>query len=147
MKDSTINRELKRLESELLNPKNRRSVLLTLDWVKSVPEEAGVYGWFESGSLIYVGETGLLRKRMNDARTTKHHSLRRSLGNERFRRRKGFAEATTKKKFVPPIETALDSLMKTLEVCMVPVLFGRKEFEEFIVCDYDPEYNRRGKRS
>jgi hypothetical protein len=147
MKISTIDREVKRLEGELLDSNNHSPVLLNLKWAKSMPHESGVYGWFENAELIYIGETGMLWKRMNDARTTQHHSLRRSLGNERFRSYKGFRHVTGKDRFVPLIENGLDRLMKTMAVSVLPVEFGRKEFEEHVVCEHDPKYNQKGERA
>lgn len=56
----------------------------TWKWMKQFPSGPGVYAIFELGELAYVGESGSLRGRMGDLLDTRHHTLRRSLGEERF---------------------------------------------------------------
>ena len=146
MDESATQQELARLEAILLDPTRRAPVNLTREWAFSFPREAGVYAWFEGPELIYVGESGLLWERLDDARVTMHHSLRRSLGNERLCQLQGFAKVNNKTRFVPELESKLDEILRTLLICAVSVRFGRKEFEEFMSAKHRPRYNKQEKR-
>jgi hypothetical protein len=146
MDASATSLELSRLEAILLDPARRVPVALTREWAFAFPREAGVYAWFEDGKLIYVGESGLLWERLDDARVTMHHSLRRSLGNERLCQLQGFVKVNNKTRFVPELEAKLDDILKALFVCAVPVSFGRKEFEEFMIAKHRPRYNKKERR-
>ena len=147
MKKLTIEKELKRLEKILFSKSNRSLAYSTDDWFDLIKPDPGVYGWFENGKLIYIGETGNLRKRIKDAFRTRNHSFRRHLGNDRLKHFKGFTIGTTKDNFPDKIERSLDKTMKKLEVSVVPIAFGRKEFEEYIYDKHkDSLTNIRGKR-
>ena len=125
---------------------NRKPASLTREWSKAMPGEPGVYAWFEGNNLIYVGESGLLCDRLDDARRTYNHTLRRSLGRTRFSKLKHYRPATGSKKFPANIEKRLDDLMKTLTVSVVPVPFGRTEVEEYMKEKYGPMHNDKYRR-
>lgn len=146
MNDSQITAELERLELELMDPKLREPVLLNTEWASGMPNEAGVYAWFDGDELIYVGETGLMAKRMGDARRTVNHTLRRSIGADRFSGESGYEPATSKNKFPTAIEERLDGYMKTLSVAALVVKFGRTELEEHVVDKHNPKYNSKKRR-
>jgi hypothetical protein len=60
---------------------------------------------------------------------------------------KGFAPATSRKKFIDVIEDMLNShIQKNLTVCCIEVALGRKELEEKIQNELKPEYNQKGQR-
>ncbi|HMM52582.1 MAG: hypothetical protein LC130_16785 [Bryobacterales bacterium] len=112
-----------------------------------VPSTPGIYAIYEKGELIYVGESGCLKERIGDLFRTKNHSLRRSLGAERFRHFPGFVPATTKQDFTAEVEAALNSLYQNcLSILIVPVEFGRKEIEEQFVDAGGNLRNKRGRR-
>lgn len=131
-----------------LSSKESTAISLTLEWVKSFPKsrgekDAGVYLILLDGDVVYVGETSSIRSRMNDLRNTKNHTVRRNLGNEMFQNHPKFYRATSKKSFVPEIESQLEEFMeKHLEVKFIHLALGRKELEEYIIDTLDtPKYN------
>jgi GIY-YIG catalytic domain len=95
----------------------------------TIPNEAGVYALYEgTEKLIYVGETGNLRERMNEINRTVNHSFRKQLGANRF------GGIKSKKKFPDDIEALLDIFFKEhLYVSFIEVNFGRLEIETFII--------------
>jgi len=125
---------LQALRKKLLHPDNWHSIQLTRTWTKKVPPVAGVYILKENGAIIYVGESGNLRKRMEDLLDSRHHTVRRTLGEKLFASEEDFVIATTKKKFPARIETLLnDHIGANLSMAYIPVTLGRKELEELIV--------------
>lgn len=120
---------------------------LSRDWASQFPEEAGVYSVFDDDELIYIGETGSLCERMADFLNSSHHILRRKLGNTLFKDLEGFNKATSKKRFPDHIEEKVIDYMKShLTAKAVVVPFGRTEIEEFLIANYQPIYNKKGKR-
>ena len=83
--------------------------------------------------IPYVGETSNLKERMRDFDDTRHHTLRRTIGQKKFGDVDGFEKATTKKKFPPHIEKLVDDYFReNLTISYLPMYFGRMELEEFI---------------
>lgn len=117
-------------------------------WRKStVPDFPGVYALFEKikdeYKLIYIGETGNLRDRMNDVCRTVNHTFRRQLGNKRF-----MVEKQKKKKFADEVEAALNAFFDNhLYVSFLQVNFGRTEIESHLVTKYQNQlFNSETKR-
>lgn len=133
----------------LNNKRNRSEVLLTKEWTYNFPKEAGVYLFFEDGDLKYVGETGKLQGRIKDLLNTKHHTLRRSVGEAKFKSHKGYTKADSRNSYGKVIEQKLNKCFKEhFTISYYPILIGRKEFEEWIF-DKHPKvifYNKRKKR-
>ena len=77
----------------LVDSSAAKEIRLTSDWAKSVTEKQGVYVIFAGNVLAYVGESGCIRKRMKDLLDSRHHQLRRNLGEALFSNRKGFRKA------------------------------------------------------
>lgn len=151
MNKKEINRYFLGLEFQLKKEINRQSIQLDLKWIKSLKnlDLPGVYIFFENNQPCYVGETGNLKKRMNDLRNTKNHTLRRNFGHKHFQNHSKFSKASAKKSFDLEIETLLVKMMvKNLTVSLLPVSLGRKEFEEYLCKKYDllNKYNLRSKR-
>lgn len=146
MKEKEIKSAIAEYERLILSKENRQDVELTRGWAKTKPEEAGVYAFFEKDRIVYVGETGLLQGRMNDIRNTLNHTLRRSIGEKKFSNVKGYEKASSKKKFPKHIEEKVENYLLELEVSILPVRFGRTEFEEYLVEKYDPIFNKKTKR-
>ncbi len=125
----------------------RQKFSFSENWFQEIPLEAGIYGIFNQNKLIYIGETGSLRGRMRDLGRTVNHQFRRSVGKNMFSRVKGFEEASSRKKFPLNIEKKLNKWMEQkLEIAVLPILFGRKEIEEYICKEYKPKCNTRVKR-
>lgn len=140
---------LQSLKHSLLDPDNWRPITLTREWVELAPDEAGVYVLKHMGELVYVGETGNLRGRMQDLLNSRQHSVRRTLGKKLFSDHEGFAPATERVKFPDHIETLLNSHFTTnLSIAYLEVSLGRKELEELIDSELNPLFrlNKRGKR-
>lgn len=151
MTETQITNYLEGLEQKLIAKSNRQPIDLDLPWIKTLKNlnTSGVYLFFEDNKPCYVGETGNLKKRMNDLRNTKNHTLRRNFGHKYFFNHNEFFKATSKLSFNPEIEILLEKLMnEKLSVSLLPVEFGRKEFEEFICSKYEllNKYNLRSKR-
>ncbi|MBC3926697.1 GIY-YIG nuclease family protein [Undibacterium sp. CY21W] len=114
---------------------------------KEYPKGAGVYCIFRDGTPIYVGESGDLPARMKDLFRTVNHSFRRSLGTYLYAQRSNFVEASSSKKFPSELEDDLTKYMESeLTVVVTPIVLGRKEVEEVIYKNYQPQFNVRGQR-
>ncbi|MCD9853362.1 hypothetical protein LUD75_01495 [Epilithonimonas sp. JDS] len=98
LSDILIEAEIKLFSSEKLKFKKDKT------WREnSIPKSPGVYALFEGTEiLLYVGETGNLRARMNEINRTVNHSFRKQLGFTKF---KGIKSS---KKFDDDIEKQLD---------------------------------------
>lgn len=144
-----VDKYLDKLKSDLLNNSHWRNVSLTTDWANTFPDEAGVYALKEDNQIIYVGETGNIRGRMKDLLDSRHHTVRRTIGERYFSKIKGFRKATTKLRFPDKIEQMVnDYILKNIKVSHLEVPLGRKELEELIEGEIhkDVRLNKRGKR-
>lgn len=112
------------------------------------PNKAGVYSVFEQCELIYIGESGNLKKRLRDLRNTKNHSLRRKLGEKLYSQLKSYFPASSKESFPDTIEDKLTNYMEqNLFILALPTNACRKEIEEQAVKKYKKKLlNTRGKR-
>ena len=144
-----VNAFLLNLKNKLLANDNWEKIELSRKWTSNFPKKAGVYVLKRDDKLIYVGESGNLKGRMNDLLDSRHHSVRRTLGKNLYVNIEGFVQATTKTKFPDNIEKLLDKyISKNIKIAYLTVLLGRKELEEFIEKDIDENFklNKRGKR-
>ena len=119
---------------------------LTRSWTKSQPSEAGVYMLFEKDKPVYVGESGSIAGRITDMLDSRHHTVRRAMGEKRFSDIEGYKKATSKSKHPEHIEALVQEAMARLKLCVLPIKIGRKEFEEYIFSKHQPELNRKSKR-
>ena len=71
---------LSNLTDALVNKNNKHQIILTRDWARQFPKEAGVYVLFEGDELVYTGETSSIRERVTDYLNTMHHTVRRKIG-------------------------------------------------------------------
>ena len=103
--------------------------------IENVPNTPGIYALFENTSdLIYIGETGNLRKRMSDLCRTVNHSFRKKLGAKRY----GGVRST--KKFDDQVEGELDRFFdESLYAKFMSVNFGRLEIETYLVTKYQSQ--------
>jgi len=144
-----IQEYLEDLIAQLLEKDNWQQIIMTRAWAKNIPQEAGVYVIKENDKIVYVGETGNLQGRMCDLLDSRHHTVRRTIGERLFNQKDGFEKATTRKKFPEHIETLVNEHICTkliLSYLVVPL--GRKELEELIESNIEIEtrLNKRGKR-
>jgi hypothetical protein len=146
MDKETIQREIERIEKYLFNSENWKVLKLTRQWAKSFPDDSGVYMLFEDGKLVYVGESGSLSGRVTDMLNSRHHTVRRAFGELRFKDVLGYKKATSSIKYPEHIEKLVEETMRGFKISMLPVPFGRKEFEEYIESKHKPELNRKGRR-
>lgn len=91
-----IEQYLLNLESTLIKDDNWQKIVLTRQWTATIPSKAGVYALKENNELVYVGETGNLRGRMNDLLDSRHHTVRRSIGKKLFALMKDFSRQPQK---------------------------------------------------
>lgn len=140
---------LSKLQEQLFDSKNWRKIELSRKWTSTISDEAGVYVLRENKEIVYVGETGSLRGRMNDLLDSRHHCVRRTIGKTFFSGTKGFQPANTRSKFPPHIEILVDKhITSKYSVALLPAPLGRKELEEFIAGNLKVEkgLNKRCKR-
>ena len=126
-----------------------KKISLNRQWTSTVPSKAGVYALKEGKEIVYVGETGNLKGRMNDLLDSRHHTVRRTIGKRMFSTQKGFIQATTKIKFPDKFEVLVNEhICNKLKLTYLTVDLGRKELEELIEQEIKPEIklNNRGKR-
>jgi hypothetical protein len=146
MDNIEIRKEIQRIEQFLFNPENWKDLELSRQWAKTFPSDSGVYMLFEKEELVYVGESGSLSGRVTDMLNSRHHTVRRSLGELRFKNEPGYKKATSSIKYPEHIENLVQETMKSFKISVLPIPFGRKEFEEYIESKHKPELNRKGKR-
>lgn len=98
-----------------------------------IDSNAGVYCFFINNELKYIGESGCLKKRINDLLNTKNHSFRRSFGEVSFQDNKLYTKASSQKGYHADIEVLLNNKMKTeFSFSYKAMNIGRKEFEEWL---------------
>jgi hypothetical protein len=146
MNSEVITKELERVESLLLNQQRWQTMELTGAWAKKQSEFAGVYMLFDEGRPVYVGETGKLLGRIADMLDSRHHTVRRSIGEQYYSGQTGYVKATSSQKHPDHIETLVQNHLMKLKLSVLPISFGRKEFEEYIIDKYIPVLNRKSKR-
>ena len=146
MDKETVQGEIERIERTLFDSENWKGVELTRQWAKSFPDASGVYMLFEDGKLVYVGESGSLSGRVTDMLNSRQHTVRRALGELRFKDVPGYKKATSSIKYPDHIEDLVEQTMKRFRISVLPIEFGRKEFEEYIESKHKPVLNRKGKR-
>jgi len=146
MDTKSRNKILRELERKLLLKSNRCKVELSLEWVRNMPDASGVYAFMDKDKIVYVGETGHLQGRMSDVRSTRNHTLRRSVGERKFSKMKGYKKASSRDRYPDHIELKLNQYLKRLYVSVLPVSLGRTEFEEYLVDKYEPIFNKKTKR-
>ena len=140
---------LEELKKKLLSKNNFKKVVMTREWASKIPNTSGVYVFKDSDKIVYVGETGNLRGRMKDLLDSRHHTVRRTIGERFYCDIPGFAKATTKLKFPENIELLVNEHICTkLFLAYLEVKLGRKELEEYIhsIIDTNVRLNKRGKR-
>ncbi len=138
--------ELERIEKYFFNPENWINIELTHSWVTAQPDDAGVYMIFDDAKPVYVGETGNLRGRMRDMLDSRHHTVRRSLGEGKFSNIESYEKASSKRKHPPHIEELINSTLTGYKLCRMEISFGRKEIEEHFQDKFQPSLNRKSKR-
>ena len=147
LSEKQIKRHIDFLKKIINNPENRIIVELTSEWRNENfgdKNKPGVYAVFRDHKVIYVGETGNIKKRMADLGRTYNHSLRRAIGAERFGKK-----VKSNEKYNDHQEKKLDEYFrKQLQVSFVEVDLGRKELEEELIKEYGKEqlYNARERR-
>ena len=111
------------------------------------PDCAGVYAVFKNDKLIYIGESGNVKKRVcSDMRQTYNHALRKYIGRELCGKDKEFVDASSSKKFPDLIEEKVNEYLKKCTVSFLPIELGRVEFEEAMVEKHKPKFNVKKKR-
>ncbi len=151
MQITTTNEQeyIEQLAAKLFDKNNRRKIAFSKEWLAEIPSKAGVYVFTSGEEVVYVGETGNLRKRMKDLFDSRNHTLRRTVGERFYSHVEGFCKATVKIKFPAHIEELVNvHLCKKYKVSFLEVSLGRKELEEYIesLIKADLRLNKRGKR-
>ena len=135
---------LRLLEKKLLKKSKKHTIELTPEWKTSFPKEPGVYAIFRDGKLLWVGETGNIRKRMGDLCRTANHRFRRIFGKDLYGE-----EVASGKKFSDGVEKKLnDYFRKKLKLSFLEVTLGRLELEEQVIDKYKDKgiYNKKKRR-
>src|SRR5690242_10550438 len=81
--DRSSRKKLQSMESKLLAAP-RRAMCDGAEWATGVPDAAGVYAVWQSkpNTVVYVGQTSCLSKRMADLGRWQNHTCRRKLGRK-----------------------------------------------------------------
>lgn len=125
-----------------------RYQLYSREWKTLAPNQAGIYFVWEDASIIYVGESANIQKRMLDLQRTRNHTLRRKIGKELFSKHELYSEASSKYSYHEVIEDAINSYaIKNITVSYLPLVIGRKEVESYFIKRMPlPRYNSITKR-
>ena len=113
---------LRALERKLLRAPRRRP-FSSPEWTADVPPIAGVYGIWDvrRHCLIYIGETSDLQLRFRDLRRAVNHTFTKKV--------RGYLRVASSTS-----DQDVRSLMcKRFELAFLPVPFGRRELEEYLV--------------
>ncbi len=111
----------------------------------TIPEQAGIY-WIEhpDEGLIYIGESSNILKRYKaHSGKTYFSSFRRNTAENLL----GFTlkEKNGKRRYLTvEEEVTLDNFIKECSLKILPVAFGRFEFEENLITKHRPLLNRKG---
>ncbi|MEQ6390820.1 GIY-YIG nuclease family protein [Bacillaceae bacterium S4-13-58] len=135
-------------EVEFAKANNPKYALYGADhnWYNEAPSLSGVYLIWHDKTLVYVGETSNIKKRMRDIQDTRNHTLRRKVGRMHFSNEQGFLSPISSKKFTPEIEDKITHYMKkNFKITYIPLMIGRKEIEEYFL-HLNPLYNTPSKR-
>jgi len=147
MTKEVIQQYLDELEHHLLNQSEKKSIELNSFWVSQFSDKAAVYILWEDDEVVYAGETGSLKGRMNDLLTTQNHTVRRNLGKAHFSGHPNFEKASSSKSYPDEIENLLNELIaKHLTLSFILVDLGRMELKERIFAKLEPKYSLKGKR-
>lgn len=133
------------VENRLFDRNNRIKFERTSKWRnKHLTNKEVIYALFKDEQLIYIGETGDLKKRMSDITRTANHTLRKKIGGKVFN---VFLEKD-KGKFNDYVEEKIDKYFdEKLYLSFVEVNFGRLEIETFLVTQHqDKIFNSLKKR-
>ena len=118
------------------------NIELNRKWSNNFPNEAGVYIFIEEDKIVYVGETISIKKRMKNVLDTRHHTIRRKIGQFNFSDKTGYAKASSKLKFNSAIEKEVDNWMTDkMKFSFLQINLGRKELEDYISNMHKPKYN------
>ena len=121
------------LAQEKLLRAERHKFIKSAEWRQNtIPDSPGIYALFEKeNKLLYIGESGNLRKRMSEINRTVNHSFRKQIGHQKFNGIK------TSKKFSDLVESKLDEFFnEELYVAFIEVYFGRLEIEAFLIYNH-----------
>lgn len=132
LNNSELNQLLQNSQNDLFNSEKHK-FKKDRNWRNcQIPDTPGVYALYENqNSLLYIGETGNLRERMDEINRTVNHSFRRQLGHSRF------GGVKSKNKFDDHIEEQLNRFfIEKLYVSFIEVNFGRLEIETFIITNF-----------
>lgn len=132
LSQTKLNSTFENAENQLMHS-NRLKFKKCKNWRnENVPDEAGIYAIFENeNELIYIGESGNLKDRMNEINRTVNHSFRKQFGHLRYNGIK------SRKKFTDDVELLLDEYFaNNLYVSFLPINFGRLEIETYLIDKY-----------
>jgi len=125
---------------EILLVKEKNKILLTTEWAKRFPSEAGVCVFFEGGKIVYVGETGSIAKRMKNLIYTREHTLRKKIALNYFSGLKGYEKGSNK--YTVGIEAKInDFLINRIEFSYLLIDKDRKDLKKLVMKEYKPIYN------
>ena len=138
---------------ELMSQRFRSFAPKPLPSADQIDNYQGVYLIYdETGkNLLYVGETGNLKKRRGDLYRTVNHTFRRHFGNAKYGKRNQHI-ADSKSKYDEKTELDLTAAIGKLQAVFVPIGIGRTEIEEHIIAQEKDKgsdsqlYNIRKKR-
>lgn len=114
-----MNEELEKYEAALRAAPRVRP-LSSKGWASHIPKESGVYVVWEHDIPYYVGETSSLRLRMSDLSRPVNHTFSKKVAKALGLSENEYARLATE-------------ISARYELSCVPVSFGRKEVEEYLI--------------
>lgn len=111
-------------------------------WLEANPSsKAGLYKVLREGELIYIGEsTNIAERYKAHSNTTYFSALRRSVGTKLFN-----FEYIGKKKFMDSDDNKITNFLLDCHYASIPIGFGRRELEEYLIRDLQPTLNSKSK--
>jgi predicted GIY-YIG superfamily endonuclease len=111
-------------------------------WLQAKPsDKAGLYKVLHEGELIYIGEsTNIAERYKAHSNTTYFSALRRSVGTKLFD-----FEYIGKKKFMDSDDNKITNFLLDCDYASIPIGFGRRELEEYLIRDLQPTLNSKSK--
>ena len=98
------------------------------NWENALSQENSIYVIWKDKKPIYVGETCNIKERIKkDLRNKRNHTFRSKMSQKHYKL---------------STEKLTDKLKREYEVSYIPILYGRKELEEYLILSWRKEKHK-----